>query len=200
MVTRVRGTSWAVALLALALIGGTSQRADAGPGTLTITGTMDVTQGVATTDNVAFSEVASFPQSDNLAGGGYTVYLATASFTVTGFGTSTPIPGAYAITIPYNVMDAYGAEIQGPPTISAFFNSVATFLVPPGDEETEYSDPLSPGTFAPFELSLVGGGTIEVDSIDSFTGATLLVPEPATLTLFGAGLMAMAPLRRRRQG
>jgi hypothetical protein len=202
MGTRAMSKIWAVAPLALVLMGWTAERAVAGPGTLTITGTMDGLLGIAPMTSAAFTAVANFSSAAELGGGGFSIWPATVTFTIAGVGTSVPLTGMFAVTIapPYPTgYGPYGVELFGPPTVSEFFDTASTFLTPPGDTETIYSNPTNFTQYETFTIPLTGGGTFTETSFDSLGAtATLIVPEPASLGLLAVGIATMARLRRRR--
>jgi hypothetical protein len=165
---------------------------------------MDVTQGAVTDAGVGFTAVVNFFSSAREGGGGYSAYPATVTFSIAGLGISAPVPGVYAVTIgpPINPgFGTYGVELQGPGTLTEFFNSAATIVIPPGAVETLYTAETSFEQSGSYLLSLVGGGTLAVDRFDTLgPDVSLVVPEPGSLLLLGFGLAATAPLRRPRRG
>lgn len=203
---RVTTRAFALALLTMGLVGGMAERAQAGPATLTITGFIDGSVGSTTFADAAFTAVASFSPSADLGGGGYGVYPASLTFAIVGVGTYTtaPDPDLLALIIgpPANPgLGVYGVVIPsrtGP--LNQFFDAASTFLVPGGNVETLFSATTTFQQNPPFIEYLLGGSTLTVTDFDSLGAtASLLVPEPGTLTLLAVGLAVTSRLRRLRR-
>jgi PEP-CTERM motif-containing protein len=206
MIKRAIAATCTGALLALALVSGMTERAEAGPATVTLAGTIDGSvDGTSLADNTPFTVIASFRPSANLAGGGYGAYADPGLTFIIDSNTYVvaPNPSLLLVTIdpPIDVgLGIYGVSIPsqtGP--LNVFFDAATTTVTIGGSMQTVYSDLTTYQQPSPFTESLVGGGTLFVTNFDSLDPtATETVPEPATLALLGVGLATTVPLRRRR--
>ena len=204
MAMRTMSKTWAAALLALALVVGTAGRADADPGTLTITGTAGGTLDGSPFSATSFTAVATFLWSADLdpAAAPVASYPAVSmSFDLSGLGTYTSAPGAELFTVlfkpGYNGFDG-GFQLQDASTgvFGEFFNS-ETWIA--ATQSFLLSDAADPFGTTPFTVPLPGGGSLILGDIDLGSTALIYAPEPGTLGLLGFGLAATVMLRRRRK-
>jgi len=197
------GRVWGVALLALALAGGTAERAEANPATVTITGTADGSVNGTPFTSAPFTAVASFYWSADVLSSFDPVasYPASLSFTIGGAGPYTSVPGTEIFAVLYQPASFggnYAIEIQ-----TASSNVLEAFGATSWDSTTQTVQ-LASLSFAssapPFSVPLTGGGSLQINTFDSLgSTASILAPEPGSMSLFGLGLATTALLRRRRR-
>ncbi|HEY1930844.1 MAG TPA: PEP-CTERM sorting domain-containing protein [Acetobacteraceae bacterium] len=204
----IRTQFGAVALSALALLGGTSAHAYAGSVTFggTISGSVD---GNSFSD-ASFTAVATFRWDSNLVPGPAPIasYPSIGTFTLTGdpsyAGTYTSAAGAELFSVllqpAYTGNGTYGFELQDDAdgTVGAFYTS-QTYV--PLATELLWSGLTNPFQSGSFDVPLVGGGDLTISSFGTLgPDLSIGVPEPGTLILlgFGAAITGLGHSRRRR--
>lgn len=204
MTVRANPVALAGALLAVALIAGPPQRAEADPGTVTLSGYLTGSAGLTQFTNQQFTAVASFHWYDFVQSNAMdTVYPSSLTFTIGG-NSYTSVPDDAIDTIIWNAGQSpignYGIELDATSLTDATGNIVGFFesgAYQPATQTVLLSDPLVQGGV--LSMLLTDGDTLTIDSIDSFDPtASIFVPEPAALGLLGFGLVATVGLRRRR--
>ena len=146
MIKRAISAACTGALLALALVGGMTERAEAGPATVTLAGTIDGSvNGTSLADNTPFTVIASFRPSANLAGGGYGAYADPGLTFIIDSNTYVVAPNSsltlVTIAPPIDVgLGIYGVSIPsqtGP--LNVFFDAATTTVTAGGNIQTVYS-------------------------------------------------------------
>lgn len=200
MAGRAMRTALAVLPLALTLASMLAPEAEAGPGAVTLTGSLDGTAD-STAISGQFTLTAAFRWNsdlipENIPVASYPAIL-TLSIDNQTF-VSAPDAGVFAVLYqPQAAGGDYEVEIQGSTGNIAEFFSTAAWV--PASESVALSGLTEQSSGLPFGVTLVGGGSLDITALDSLgSTASIQVPEPAPAGLLAAAGALLAGVRRRR--
>jgi hypothetical protein len=203
MTSRIISAACGIAAVTAAGLCGSMQSAQAGIGTLTLSGIVDGTDDGVPFTGAAFTMVGDIFSVFVPPNSGYEVFpSSTVTFTIAGIGTAAPIGPYTPVTIgpPTNPgLGTYGVTFSlGSGDINEFFDTMVTYQVP-GFQETDYSNATAAQTQGTINLT-VGDDSVVLTNFESLDPtATLLVPEPGSMLALGPALAAMLRLKRNRQ-